>query len=103
MSRGNAGPCTREEDSDHGEGVAGFWRLFMAGRRTVREDRWESIWRTRPKGPEKQRHRRSAACTAERQRQSRVLVRLLYSEADRSQQRQSQNAVRAAEPRKEDD
>ena len=39
----------------------------------------------------------------ERQGQSRVFVRLLYSEADRSEQGQPQNALRAAGSRQEDD
>ena len=37
------------------------------------------------------------------QRQSRILVRLLHSEADRPRQGQSQDAVRAAEPRQKND
>jgi len=42
---------------------------------------WKGIWRARSQGSEKRGHRRSAACAEERPGQSRILVRLLYSQA----------------------
>src|SRR4029077_1814389 len=93
----------REESSNLREGVAHLWRLFLAGRWAVRKDRREGIWGTRSKGSEKCGHRRSATGTEKRQRQSRVFVRLLSSEADGPRQGQSQDVVRAAKPRQEND
>src|SRR5439155_2305619 len=60
---GCARPCAYSKNSNHRQAVAHFWRLLMAWCRAVREDRGESIWRTRSKGSDKCDHCRSAACT----------------------------------------
>jgi len=68
----------------------------------VRKDRGKGICELDPKDPKT---RSSSICSLRRGTpgQSRILVRLLYSQADGPQQGQSQDVVRAAESRKEND
>src|SRR5712692_12007741 len=99
-SRRGAGPL--DQVRRHDAGVADFRRLLMAGRRAVREDRWEGVLRGESFRPQERGDRGHPARAAELQRQRRVLVRLLYPQADPLEERRPQGDVRATEPWQQD-
>jgi len=63
---GPARPCACEEDSNNREGIAHFWRLFLAGCWAVHEKIvGKAFGELDPNDPKKCSHRRSATCRQE--------------------------------------